>query len=183
MAANLIAPPTTVEDFLEIHGDDDGNRFELIDGEVCERPVTGYSHDLVKNRLKELFDEAGAVRLGFSCWIEHSFRMGDSSAVTPDVAVIRSERLSGRTGNSLTAGAPEIAIEVAINDKPSVLQRKISAYLENGAHAVCCAYPDLKTIVVYTSHEWRKLAEDDRLEFPTLLPGISIPVAAVFAEV
>ena len=74
-------------------------------------------------------------------------------------------------------------IEVAISDQPWVLRRKISAYLANGAHAVCCAYPNLRNIVVYTAREWRELTGDDKLEFPSLLPGVGIPVSAIFEGV
>lgn len=74
-------------------------------------------------------------------FLEHSFRVAGLSATTPDVAIIRAERLTNRKGNSPTNGAPEIPIEVAISDKPWILPGKISAYLKNGAHAVCCAYP------------------------------------------
>jgi Uma2 family endonuclease len=103
--------------------------------------------------------------------------------MTTDVAVIRRERLENRTGNSATTGAPEIPIEVAISDQPWALQRKISKYLANGAHAVCCAYPNLRTVVVYTAHEWRELSGDDKLEFPDLLPGVSIRVSDIFEGV
>jgi len=100
--------------------------------------------------------------------------------MTPDVAIIQMKRLENRTGNSATTGAPEIPIEVAISDQPWALQRKISPCLANGAHAVCCAYPNLRTIVVYTAHEWRELSGEDKLEFPDLLPGVAIPVSALF---
>lgn len=175
-----IVDATTADDFLRIYAEDDENRYELIEGEVCERTVNGYSHDRVKNNLKGLFDQAGVARRGFECWIEHSFRMAGLSAMTPDVAIIRAERLANRKGNSPTNGAPEIAIEVVVSDKPWILQRKISAYMKNGADAVCCAYPDLKTITIYTAHEWRESTEQDRLEFPALLPGVSLPVSAIF---
>jgi Uma2 family endonuclease len=117
------------------------------------------------------------------CLIEPSFRMADSSVVTPDVALIRTERLAQTTGNSAPVGAPEIPIEVAISDQPWALQSKISAYIANGAQAVCCAYPNLRNIVVYTAHEWRELTSEDKLEFPDLLPGLSIPVSAIFEGV
>jgi len=103
--------------------------------------------------------------------------------MTPDVAIIRMERLENRTGDSVTNGAPEIPIEVAISDQPWLLQRKISSYLANGAHAVCCAYPNLRNIVIYTAHEWRELTAEDKLEFPDLLPGLSIRVSAIFEGV
>jgi Uma2 family endonuclease len=180
MAAHPIAPPITADEFLRLYGEDDENfrRYELIDGEICERPVPSSPHDVVKNNLKELFDSNGLDRSLFRCWIEHTFRMADFSLMTPDVAVVRAERVLYHRG--FTAGAPEIPIEVAVNDNPGVLQRKISAYLRNGAHAVCCVYPDLKNIVVYTTHEWRELNGEDQLSFPALVPGLSIPVSAIF---
>ncbi len=173
----------TAEEFIHTYGEDDDNRHELIDGEVYERPLSGYTHDRVKNNLQKLFDRAGVESRGFECWVEHRFRVFDEFVITPDVAIIGAQRLAHRTGNSPTAGAPEIAFEVAITDAPHVLQRKISAYLRNGGHAVCCVYPDLRTLVVYTEHEWRELGESDALEFPALLPGIGIPVSAVFEGV
>jgi Uma2 family endonuclease len=182
MAANPIVAPMTADEFVRVYGEDSEDQHELIEGEVWERTVNGYSHDLVKNNLKELFDRAFVDRL-YRCWTEHSFRLNDSSIMTPDVAIIRSERLANRTGNSPTLGAPEIPFEVAITDRPTVLQRKVSAYLRNRAHAVCCVYPELRSIVVYTAHEWRELSVDDALEFPGLLPGVTIRVADVFAGV
>jgi Uma2 family endonuclease len=180
MAAHPIAPPVTADEFLRIYGEDDDNfrRYELIDGEVCERPVPGSPHDILKNNLKELFDRSGLDSRLFRCWIEHTFRMADFGLMTPDVAIVRTERVLHHRG--FTAGAPEIPIEVAVNDNPGVLQRKISAYLRNGASAVCCVYPDLGNVVVYTGHEWRELTGDQFLEFPALFPGINIPVSAIF---
>jgi Uma2 family endonuclease len=45
----------TADEFLRQHAEDDENRWELIEGEVCERALNGYSHDRVKNNLKRLF--------------------------------------------------------------------------------------------------------------------------------
>ena len=178
MAAYPVAPHVTADEFLLLYAGDDDSRYELIDGEVYSRPVPGSPHDAVKNNLKELFDRAGLDRNVFRCWIEHTFRMSDSRVMTPDVAILRTERGLRHVGPTL--GAPEIAIEVAMSDKPALLQRKISAYLNNGAHAVCCVYPDLRNVVVYTAYEWRELTERSNLEFPLLLPGVSIAIAEIF---
>jgi Uma2 family endonuclease len=162
------------------HGEDGDNfrRHELIDGEVCQRPIPGSPHDIVKNNLKELFDRSGVDRNLCRCWIEHTFRMADFTIMTPDVAIVRTDRVIRHRG--FTPGAPEIAVEVAVNDNSAVLQRKISTYLRNGAEAVCCIYPDLRRVVVYTAHKWRELTDADNLEFPALLPGLGIPVSALF---
>jgi Uma2 family endonuclease len=179
MAANPIAPPMTVDEFLRVHGGDD-DRYELIEGEACERPMDGYSHLMVKNNLKELFDQAGVASHGFRCLIEPGFRLTNTSAAVPDVAIIRTERLEHLTGNAPIGGAPEIPIEVVISDQSWVLQRKTTAYLANGAHAVCCVYPSLGTVVVHTAHEWRELSGEEKLEFPALLPGVSILISDIF---
>jgi Uma2 family endonuclease len=180
MAAHPIAPLMTADTFANTYGDGEDNRYELIDGEVYPRTMPSSPHDSVKNNLKELFDRSGVNRAAFRCWIEHTFRMSETRVFVPDVAIIRTERLIRHAGYTL--GAPEIAIEIAINDAPSVLQRKVSDYLENGSIAVCCVYPDSRNIVVYTAREWRRLSESDALEFPELLPGLRIPLAAIFED-
>jgi Uma2 family endonuclease len=168
----------TADEFIRVYGEDDENRFELIDGEVWPRPVTGSPHDIVKNNLKELFDRSGVDRRVFRFWIEHTFRLGDSSLVTPDLAIARTEQVLHRRGFS--DGSPAVPVEVVVHDSSARLQQKITAYLRNGAIAVCCAFPDSRNLVVYTAHEWRELTESDSLDFPALLPGISIPVSAIF---
>lgn len=65
MAAQPIPSPITADEFIRVYGNDDDDRHELIDGTVCERTLTGYSHDRVKNNLKELFDQAGVGRHGY----------------------------------------------------------------------------------------------------------------------
>ncbi len=182
MAAHPIAPPMTADEFIRLYGEEDENRHELIDGEVYERPLNGYTHDRVKNNLKKLFDRAGVDGHGFECWVEHGFRVSEKAAMIPDVAIFRAVRPEYAKRNSPSPQAPEIAFEVALSDSSIVLQRKISAYLRNGAEAVCYIFPDLRKVVVYTAHEWSELSEGDQLEFPTLLRGIAIPVSAIFED-
>jgi len=42
----------TADEFIRVYGAGDDDRHELIEGEVCERTLNGYSHDRVKNNLK-----------------------------------------------------------------------------------------------------------------------------------
>ncbi len=179
MATQLIAPPMTVDEFVLAYGDDD--RFELVEGEVHEREVSGYTHFTVQSSLKELLDRAGVRNLGYRCVVEASSKFR-RTAVVPDVSLIRAGRLQGLTGNSPFDGSPDIAFEVAISDAASVLESKVSGYLAAGAHAVCVVYPDLRSVVVYRGREAHRLSESDTLEFPDLLPGLAIPVSAIFAD-
>jgi Uma2 family endonuclease len=78
------------------------------------------------------------------------------------------------------AGAPDIAFEVISSDSAKRLQFKIDAYLENGSKAVCCIYPEQKRISVFMPGQWTELKGSDSLEFPSLLPGFSLPLAEIF---
>jgi Uma2 family endonuclease len=180
MATQPITSAMTFEEFVRSYGDDD--RFELIDGEVCEREVNGFTHFFVKNKIKDLFGKAGIEALGFGCFVEPSFRLTGGTGVIPDVCVIRKDRLRSLAGNAIVTGSPDIPIEVSISDSASVLERKVTGYLASGAHAVCVVYPDLRSVVIYTAHERRRLTEADALEFPELLPGLSIPVSSIFED-
>jgi Uma2 family endonuclease len=180
MATQPIAPPMTVDEFVRVYGDD--NRFELIDGEVCGRQANGFTHYIIENRIKDLFGAARIAEPGYLCLVELSFRLTGRAGVIPDVCLIRKDRLRHLTGNAITSGSPDIPIEVSISDSASVLERKVTSYLANGAHAVCVVYPDLRSVVIYRGVERRRLTESDALEFPEVLPGLSIPVAAIFEE-
>ena len=177
------APPLTVAEFLLLSERDDDGRYELIDGEIFAEPMGGFVHDIVKNNLKDLFEAAGVQAHGYRCLVEQSYEVSPGDLLTPDVSVMRRSRLTRPVGNSPAVGTPEITFEVAISDKPWVLQRKVSAYLHNGAHAVCCVYPQLRSVVVYTTDRWRELGEHAALEFPALLPGLTIQVSAIFDNI
>ena len=184
MTASTIAPPMTVEEFLLLpEGADDG-RFELIDGEIFAEPMGGFVHDIVKNNLKDLFEVAGVQSHGYRCLVEQSYEVSPDDLLIPDVSVMRRDRLTRPSGgNSPAAGTPEVVFEVSITDQNWVQQKKISAYLDNGAQAVCYVFPELRTVVVYTTDRWRRLREQDTLEFPALLPGLTIPVSAIFDNI
>jgi Uma2 family endonuclease len=179
MPTQLIAPPMTVDEFLRRY-DADEDRVELIDGEVFEREM-GFTHDIVKNTVKSLFEEAGIRKLGYWCLIEAEVRVRGENIVTPDVSLVHESRLAGLTGNAPLPGAPEIPIEIEVTGSAIALERKIERYLGDGALAVCVVYPELRSVIVYRGNERRQLNAGDSLDFPELLPGISVGVADLFS--
>ena len=79
-------------------------------------------------------------------------------------------------------GAPDIAVEViSPSDSASHLQKKVGEYLDAGSHAVWVVYPDTREVHVFgPTGAVRVLKGADTLEIPDLLPGLSIPLAAIF---
>jgi Uma2 family endonuclease len=82
----------------------------------------------------------------------------------------------------IATGSPDIAFEVVSSDRADRLQFKIDSYLEHGSQAVCCIYPAQKRITVLTAaSQWFEFHGDVSLEFPSILPGFSVPLTAIFA--
>jgi Uma2 family endonuclease len=80
-------------------------------------------------------------------------------------------------------GSPDFAFEVVSSDRADRLQFKIDAYLEHGSKAVCCVYPAQKKILVWMRDQSFVFRNGENLEFPSILPGFSAPLAEIFESV
>jgi Uma2 family endonuclease len=181
MAAQPLAAPLTSDAFLQIYDEqEDGlRRYELFDGEVVERPVPNIVHDEIKNLLMIALTLHFQRAPGYVARVETTFKLGAGLTFTPDLAVVESGRWKTMREKFAT-GSPDIAFEVVSSDRADRLQFKIDSYLEHGSHAVCCIYPARKRLAVFTKAQWLEVREGGRLEFPSLLPGFGLPLAAIF---
>lgn len=182
MAAQPIAAPLTSDDFLEFYsrdGEEGLRRFELFDGEVVERPMPNRVHDEIKNILCKKLDRFFDTLPDYIALVETTFKVSAVQTFTPDLAVIESRRWKNMRDKFAT-GSPEIAFEVVSSDRADRLQFKIDAYLDNGSAAVCCIYPDQKKTLVWMRDQSFIFRTDTRLEFPTILPGFSLPLSELF---
>ena len=162
--------------------DQSGNRIkeELIGGEIVKMASASWRHDLVKNNVGTalILHLATHSGLGLRAVIEYAFQVSESDTLTPDVAVLRTERFFSVEGR-LIKGAPEIAIEViSPTDTASGIKRKIKAYLENGAGSVWIFYDD-GSVMLHNGSQVR-VAEGEQLLEDPLLPGFSVPVSTFF---
>ena len=114
--------------------------------------------------------------------MEIAYQVSEFDAFTPDVSLIRRDRLL-RKGERILTGAPEIAVEVVSPTDTMVnVKAKIRTYLANGSRAVWVAYPDERLIEVHTSEGMREVKGDEAIGDP-LLPGFSEPVSKFFERV
>src|SRR6267143_5826366 len=109
--ASTIEPLLTVAD-LDAFPEDDGNRYELIGGELFVSRAPGISHQSVLHNLQvefgvylkthpigRLVPGAGAV-------------FSDYDAVIPDLVFALNERWPEVVSEGIFVGAPDLAIEV-----------------------------------------------------------------------
>jgi len=79
-------------------------------------------------------------------------------------------------------GAPTLVIEVVSpTDTAEEMRRKVQQYLAAGARAVWVGYPKTREVEVFRADGARLVRhENEVLEEPDLLPGLSLEVKTMF---
>ncbi|HEY9650783.1 MAG TPA: Uma2 family endonuclease [Coleofasciculaceae cyanobacterium] len=167
---------------------DNGNRYEIIDGELFVTRAPHLDHQ----------DVAGLIYAALLHWslqsglgkpfITPSLIFSESDAVIPDVIWISHEKRSQLLDSSghLT-GAPELIVEVLSNtqkDKKRDRETKLKLYSVQGVSEYWIIDREQQLIEVYRRENGvlkkaMTLFKTDRLTSP-LLPGFSCEVGAIF---
>jgi Uma2 family endonuclease len=172
----------TVEEFLNVP-EPEGQRIELLEGEIISVGLGGYEHELVKANVNRVLTAWSLGNPAGKVFVETTFRLDQHTSLMPDVSFLLASRLVPGT-RGLIQGAPELAVEIVSSESASVLERKISLYLAHGGRAVWAIYPEHRAVRVYDLNGFsRRLGADDVLEDQQLLPGFRTPVAAMFEGV
>lgn len=164
----------------------DGDRYELVDGELVERDMSGLSSEVARKlagRAGMFADEQGLGHTfgpdcGYQC-----FPFDPGRVRGPDASFIRADRISAE---ELESGhisvAPDLAVEViSPNDQAFELNRKIEEYLRAGVRLVWVIDPLSRTVDVYRPQgSDNRLREHDELSGEDVLPGFRCPVRELF---
>jgi Uma2 family endonuclease len=169
----------TVREFLQMPVPQ-GQRMELIGGEVVTMGCGHIPHELVKSNLIEILAGWLAQNRIVKLFSETMFQLDDYNSPIPDVSVLLPARIvPGSTG--LFQGAPEIAIEVVSSETAIHLENKIELYLAHGSKSVWVVFPEQRTVRIFSADgQARIFLQNQTLEDPNVLPGFSTPVSAIF---
>ena len=165
----------------------DGDRYELINGELINVGNSGMEHGNLGAFL------AGAIefhvrsrKLGATCDSSTAFTMKSGNRRSPDVSFVSKERLQGlkRLPKGYLQGAPDLAVEIiSPSNTFEEIHDKIVEYFDNGSKLVWVIHPDEKSVLVYHQPEPdRLLRASDNLDGEAVIPGFSLPVADLFIE-
>jgi Uma2 family endonuclease len=169
---------------------DDGNRYELIDGELYVSTAPGFFHQsALMNLSAHLWNYLRANPIGtVSPGIGVIF--DDHNGVVPDLVYTGKARLREYLIGGRLTGPPEIAIEIlspgSSNEKRD-RHIKLSLYAARGVEEYWILDPENRSIEIHRRSGSGKLdfrenlRGEDRLATP-LLPGFDLPVAEVFAQ-
>ena len=168
---------------------DNGNRYELIEGELVVTRAPDWKHQKVTNNVcVELTNWSRQTRLGEAVQVP-GLIFTDADNVIPDVVWVSYERLAQILDESgHLAGAPELVVEVMspgeANEKRD-RQSKLKLYSVQGVREYwICDRIQQKVEVYRRENGILKLAmtlfKEDNLTSP-FLPGFSVSVAELFA--
>jgi Uma2 family endonuclease len=172
----------TVEDVLAMP--DDGDRLELIRGELLRMPPVGFEHsDIVLGLGGELRRHVLANGLGRVGGGDPGFilQRDPYTFLGPDIAFIRADRVP-EDRHGILELAPDLVVEIiSPSDRFNDVTEKVATYLECGVRCVWLVQPLRKRVFVYIPDtSVQELLEGDTLDGGDIVPGFAIPVAEIF---
>lgn len=168
----------TVQEFLKLP-EVEGERRELIGGEVVTMSNAKLRHELVKSNLIRILMAWLLHNPIGRLFVETTFVLDQHNSFIPDISIVLPSRLD--VNADWIEGAPEIAVEVVSSEPAATLQRKIDLYLTHGAKSVWVVFPGERIVNVIDSvgHATR-FTTNQMLEDTSVLPGFSTPVSRIF---
>ena len=181
----IVRRTMTAEDLLE--WPDDGNFYELVEGELRVMSRAGYDHGKVVIRASLLIGQhALANDLGDVLGAETGFtlRKTPDTVRAPDVAFVSKNRVPLREQQRRFAElAPDLVVEVASpGDRAAAIDEKVEDYLRAGVRLIWVLWPQTQTVVEYRpGTNARTIRAEDSIDGYDVLPGFRCKVADFFA--
>jgi Uma2 family endonuclease len=171
----------TAEELAEMP--EDGNRYELVDGELIAVAPSFARHGRIAGRVVvSLGSHVESRGLGAVLVADAGFvlRRGPDTVRAPDAAFVRKGRA---IEDAFLQGAPDLAVEVvSSSDRYSEVDAKVREYLRAGCRMVVVIDPRNETATVHTPSAATLLSIDDTIDGADVVPGWRLPLRGLFAQ-
>lgn len=168
-------PPTSYspEDLLIMP---DGERYELVNGQLQEKPMSGLSSLVGMEAGARLRNFAVVDKLGWVFGADAGYQCfpdAPDKVCKPDVSFVARHKLPGGPGNGHLRVVPDLAVEVTSpNDSLGDMDQKVEEYLAAGVRSVWWINPTVRVVQVFRSDGTsQRLRDSDELSEPDILPG------------
>ena len=176
--------PLTYDDLLEMP--DDGQRYEIIGGELIVTPAPSWNHQRVLLELTRLIDdfarETGKGKLVFAPF---DVILGPHDIVEPDLVFIASEQGHYPGDHNSFEGAPALVVEViSPSSRQSDHVKKMILYARAGVLEYWIADPEQRTLIVNVLEDKTYLPvspDADGWLNSRVLPGLRVDPTTIFA--
>ncbi|MBI3273373.1 MAG: Uma2 family endonuclease [Planctomycetes bacterium] len=159
---------------------------ELVDAALVEK-TRGYKESLLACAIAELLRAHVRVRRsGLVTGADGMLRLFPGLVRIPDVAFVSWDRIPGRRVPSepIPSLVPDLAVEVlSPGNTAAEMARKRDEYFAAGVRLVWYVDPETRTAVVHATRDRNlALARLDALDGADVLPGFTLPLRDLFAE-
>ena len=167
---------------------DDGNRYELVKGELINLGNSGALHGYIAIILSAaLFALVTSRKLGVLLDSSTAFTMKNGNKRSPDIAFFAKERLQGleELPTGFLEGGPDLVVEIlSPGNTVAEIEDKIAEYFANGTRLLWVISPGQHYVLVYRSgyEPQRLLTSGDFLQGEEVVPGFTFPVADLFQK-
>lgn len=175
----------TDEEFMALP--EDGNRYEVVNGELVTVGSAGAKHGYYVSLIHIILGSyVRSQRIGFTFDSDTSFKMKSGNRRSPACSFFSKERLQSLGGipRGYIEGSPDLAVEV-LSDANTVgeIHDRLVEYFENGSRLVWIIHPEEKYVLVYRRPEPEALKKPgDILEGGEVIPGFALDLSEFFAE-
>lgn len=164
-------------------------RYDLIRGELRPRPpMLGYDHGDLTNQFSVYAGYHVLQQSLGKCFAAETrfiIERNPDTAIAPDWAFIRLERLPERNLEGFSPIVPDAVLEVrSPGDRRRQVQEKVNRWLEAGVRLVPELNPKTRVMTVYRpGAEPQTLGVEDTLTAEDVLPGFALPLRRLFPTV
>jgi Uma2 family endonuclease len=182
---SVTVSPTTAEQLLAMP--DDGNRYELIEGELRMMSPSGNVHgETAANIMALLWNHVRQHGLGKVFAAETGFLLSRNPDMVraPDAAFVATESLpSSDYGSSYLPLAPDLTVEVVSpSDSSTEVEKKARMWLGAGTAMVLVVDPATRTTRAYrTQDSIAVLTDSDQLDASDVVAGWKPSVSQFFS--
>jgi Uma2 family endonuclease len=177
----------TYEDYVALP--DDGNRYEVIEGELCLVPAPNRKHQRITLKLAVFLSNfVDPQHLGEVYVSPFDVRLSDINVVQPDLLYVSKGRLDIMS-DAGAMGAPDLAVEVlstSTRRRDEVTKLRLyesfgvdEYWIVDASRVAVRIYRRLRNKLALVSE---LLHEDGVMLTTPLLPGLAIPLAAIFED-
>lgn len=157
---------------------------EYIDGEVVRKATPNRKHSTVQRYMLVVLGQfltatgLGEVYPELCCIFRVS---GRRRALVPDLTYVARERI---TDDQFQEGPPDFVIEIlSPGDRPGRVADKVRFYLDHGVRLVWVIDTRVREVSVFVpSQDTDTRRPGDVLDGGDVLPGLSVPVDELFAQ-
>mgnify|MGYP001607335295 CR=1 FL=1 len=176
----------TAAKYLQWSKPDDGNLYEVLNGELIMAAAPILRHQKILFRLAKVLDDfVVEKKLGEIYIAPVDVVIGDD-VVEPDILFITKERMSILKDERIV-GAPDLVVEVlSLSTSARDLRYKWDLYARSGVREYWVVNPEAETIEVLTLvndlYHRHALGEKDGTVTSKVLEGLSVTMEDVFGE-